>query len=217
MNVPFLFPDPGGWCWLLTADKYIKKIFFRFVAIVLSKCGWSVSQLKVSVRQMRDSLPCTDFQALSLCQQAAELLQGVYETAKSLCQPSEVHNILSGTDSSNFMYLPLLLSISFLSPSLSSSPSIAVLQEVSLPVQRELVSVQLCMVDLLALVFAEHSHEQRAAKNTLQQKSSIEKVCSIMHVNVLTLRGKKEEPGTQHLGGRRASPPPPTIQNRLYM
>ena len=173
--------------------------------------------MKASVCQIHDGLPCTDFQALSLSQQAAELLQSVYETAKSLCQPSEVHNILSGTDSPNFMYSPLLLSISFLSPSLSSSPSIAVLQEVSLPVQRELVSVQLCMVDLLALVFAEHGHEKRAAKNTLQQKSSIEKVCSIMHVNVLTLRGKKEEPGTQHQGGRRASPPPPTIQNRLYM
>ena len=48
------------------------------------------------------------------------------------------------------------------------------------------------MVDLLALVFAEHGCEQRAARNTLHQKSSIEKVCSIMHVNVLTLRGKKE-------------------------
>lgn len=217
MNIPFLSLTPGGWYWLLTTDKYINRIFFRFVAIVLSKCGWSVSQLKASVCQIHDGLPCTDFQALSLSQQAAELLQSVYETAKSLCQPSEVHNILSGTDSPNFMYSPLLLSISFLSPSLSSSPSIAVLQEVSLPVQRELVSVQLCMVDLLALVFAEHGHEKRAAKNTLQQKSSIEKVCSIMHVNVLTLRGKKEEPGTQHQGGRRASPPPPTIQYRLYM
>ena len=40
------------------------------------------------------------------------------------------------------------------------------------------------MVDLLALVFAEHGCEQRAARNTLHQKSSIEKVCSIMHVNV---------------------------------
>ena len=217
MNVPFLSLTPGGWHWLLTTDKYINRIFFRFVAIVLSKCGWSVSQLKASVCQIHDGLPCTDFQALSLSQQAAELLQSVYETAKSLCQPSEVHNILSGTDSPNFMYSPLLLSISFLSPSLSSSPSIAVLQEVSLPVQRELVSVQLCMVDLLALVFAEHGHEKRVAKNTLQQKSSIEKVCSIMHVDVLTLRGKKEEPGTQHQGGRRASPPPPTIQYRLYM
>ena len=61
------------------------------------------------------------------------------------------------------------------------------------------------MVDLLALVFAEHGREQRAARNTLQQKSSIEKVCSIMHVNVLTLRGRKE------------SFSPTTIQNRFYM
>ena len=87
---------------------------------------------------------------------------------------------------------PLFSSPSLFFLSLSSSPSIAVFQEVSLPVQRELVSVQLCMVDLLALVFAEHGCEQRVARNTLHQKSSIEKVCSIMHVNVLTLRGKKK-------------------------
>ena len=52
------------------------------------------------------------------------------------------------------------------------------------------------MVDLLALVFAEHSHEQRAARNTLQQKSSIEKVCSIMHVYVLSIEGQEGESGT---------------------
>ena len=124
---PFFFLTPGGWGWLLTADNYTKRIFFRFVAIVLSKWGWSlkatvpqwgwtVNQLKASAPQIHDGLPCTDSQALSLCQQAAELLQGVYETAKSLCQPSEVHNILSGTDSPNFMYSPLLLSISFYLP-----------------------------------------------------------------------------------------------------
>ena len=62
------------------------------------------------------------------------------------------------------------------------------------------------MVDLLALVFAEHGHEQRAARNTLQQKSSIEKVCSIVHVYVLTLRRRREDPGTQHRGGRRRAP-----------
>lgn len=61
------------------------------------------------------------------------------------------------------------------------------------------MSVQLCMVNLLALVFAEHSHEQRAARNTLQQKSSIEKVCSIMHVYVLSIEGEEGESGTtQH-------------------
>ena len=90
-------------------------------------------------------------------------------------------SIPSGTDGPTFVYSSLSLYL-FLSHTLSSFPAIAVLQEVSLPVQRELVSVQLCMVDLLALVFAEHGHEQRAARNTLQQKSSIEKVCSIMHV-----------------------------------
>ena len=136
----------------------------------------------------------TDFtgaQALSLYQKAAELLQCVYETAKSLCQPSEVQiAFLQEQTVLLLCILPSLLYL-FLSHTLSSFPSIAVLQEVSLPVQRELVSVQLCMVDLLALVFAEHGHEQRAARNTLQQKSSIEKVCSV-DVYVLTI---EEEEG----------------------
>ena len=138
-------------------------------------------------------LPRTGLQALSLYQKAAELLQCVYETAKSLCQPSEVQ--IAFFQEQMVLILPSLLYL-FLSHTLSSSPSIAVSQEISLPVQRELVSVQLCMVDLLALVFAEHDHEQRAARNTLQQKSSIEKVCSIMDVYVLSIEEEEGEPGT---------------------
>lgn len=72
----------------------------------------------------------TDFtgaQALSLYQKAAELLQCVYETAKSLCQPSKVQiAFLQEQTVLLLCILPSLLYL-FLSHTLSSFPSIAVL------------------------------------------------------------------------------------------
>ena len=37
--VTFSFLTTGGWGWLLTAVDYIKRIFFRFVALGLYKYG----------------------------------------------------------------------------------------------------------------------------------------------------------------------------------
>ena len=45
-----------------------------------------------------------------------------------------------------------------------------------LPIEGELVSAQLSVVEILLLVFTEYSAEERRAKTTQQQKSSIQKV-----------------------------------------
>ena len=59
-----------------------------------------------------------------------------------------------------------------------------------LPVQKELVMVQLGTVDLLAMIFAEHSAAVRKGSSTQLQKSCIEKVstagqCDWAHFDAL--------------------------------
>ena len=56
-----------------------------------------------------------------------------------------------------------------------------------LPVQKELVMVQLGTVDLLAMIFAEHSAAVRKGSSTQLQKSCIEKVSTAGHVIGYTL------------------------------
>lgn len=52
-------------------------------------------------------------------------------------------------------------------------------QAVSLPVQRELVAVQLHVSEVLMEIFVEHISQARLARTSLQQKSSVEKACTV--------------------------------------
>lgn len=50
------------------------------------------------------------------------------------------------------------------------------LQNVTLPVEAELIKAQMDVAEILLLIFTEYSRERRNAKNMNQEKSSIEKV-----------------------------------------